>query len=75
MHRVHHSVINRETDSNYGFALSIWDRLFGTYVDQPEHGHDGMTIGLDDWQDEAPTRLGWTLALPFWNPPKSPKDQ
>jgi sterol desaturase/sphingolipid hydroxylase (fatty acid hydroxylase superfamily) len=72
MHRVHHSVINRETDSNYGFALSVWDRVFRTYNDQPEMGHDGMTIGLSDWQDEAPTRLGWTLGLPFRNPPKSP---
>jgi len=71
MHRVHHSVIHRETDSNYGFALSVWDRLFRTYNDQPEKGHDGMTIGLSEWQDEAPTRLGWTLLLPFRNPPKS----
>lgn len=71
MHRVHHSVINRETDSNYGFGLSIWDRIFSTYTDQPEKGHDGMTIGLSEWQDDAPTRLGWSLALPFWNPPKS----
>ncbi len=73
MHRVHHSAIRTETDSNYGFALSIWDRLFGTYVDQPELGHDGMTIGLEDWQDDAPTRLGWSLALPFWSPPASRK--
>lgn len=71
MHRVHHSVIRGETDSNYGFALSIWDRLFGTYVDQPDKGHDEMTIGLEDWQDDAPTRLGWSLLLPFRNPPKS----
>lgn len=71
MHRVHHSIINRETDSNFGFALSIWDRIFGVYNDQPEKGHDGMTIGLAEWQDDAPTKLGWTLALPFWTPPKS----
>ena len=75
MHRVHHSIIHRETDSNYGFALSVWDRVFGTYNDQPEKGHDGMTIGLEEWQDDAPTRLGWTLALPFRNPPKSSPDQ
>lgn len=68
MHRVHHSVINVETDSNYGFALSIWDRLFGVYTDQPRDGHDGMTVGLSEWQDDAPTRLGWTLALPFRTP-------
>lgn len=73
MHRVHHSAILRETNSNYGFALSVWDRLFGTYNDQPEKGHEGMTVGLTEWQDEAPTRLGWTLALPFRNPPHSEK--
>ena len=65
MHRVHHSVINRETDSNYGFNLAIWDRVFGTYVDQPEKGHAKMKIGLSDWQDERPVRLVWTLAIPF----------
>lgn len=69
MHRVHHSTITKETDSNYGFALSVWDRMFRVYRDQPEKGHDGMTIGLDEWQDERPARLGWTLALPFNNPP------
>ena len=74
MHRVHHSVIMNETNSNYGFALSIWDRLFNVYIDQPEKGHDGMTIGLEEWQDDAPTRLGWTLALPFRNPPRSRPD-
>lgn len=64
MHRVHHSVLRREHDSNYGFALSIWDRLMGTYVAQPEAGHDDMTVGLE-WQDDRPTKLGWSLALPF----------
>ncbi|SHK03630.1 Sterol desaturase/sphingolipid hydroxylase, fatty acid hydroxylase superfamily [Ruegeria lacuscaerulensis ITI-1157] len=64
MHRVHHSVLRREHDSNYGFALSIWDRLIGTYVAQPEAGHDDMTVGLE-WQDDRPTKLGWSLALPF----------
>lgn len=65
MHRVHHSVHRHEHDSNYGFALSIWDRLFGTYIAQPAEGHDGMKIGLE-WQDERPSRLGWSLALPFF---------
>lgn len=64
MHRVHHSVHRHEHDSNYGFALSIWDRLFGTYVAQPGAGHDGMEIGLR-WRDGGPTRLGWSLRLPF----------
>ena len=64
MHRVHHSVHRHEHDSNYGFALSIWDRMFGTYIAQPQAGHDGMQVGLE-WQDDRPARLGWSLALPF----------
>ncbi|MGV6812799.1 MAG: sterol desaturase family protein [Brevirhabdus sp.] len=65
MHRVHHSIHRVEHDSNYGFALSIWDRLFGTYVPQPALGHEHMTIGLE-WQDDAPSKLGWSLLLPFF---------
>lgn len=72
MHRVHHSVIRREHDSNYGFNLSIWDRLFGTYTAQPEMGHEHMTIGLSEYQSRKPTRLLWSLALPFAS--KSQKD-
>ncbi|SLN21213.1 Fatty acid hydroxylase superfamily protein [Roseovarius litorisediminis] len=64
MHRVHHSDMRHEHDSNYGFSLSIWDRMFGTYIAQPEKGHDGMTIGLQ-WQDDRPSKLGWSLMLPF----------
>ncbi|WP_371171238.1 sterol desaturase family protein [Aliiroseovarius sp. 2305UL8-7] len=64
MHRVHHSVHHDETDSNYGFCLSIWDRIFGTYTDQPRDGHDDMTIGLE-WQNDDPSKLGWSLMLPF----------
>ncbi len=64
MHRVHHSVIREEHDSNFGFALSIWDRIFGTYRAQPAGGHDAMQVGLE-WQDEKPARLGWALWLPF----------
>lgn len=66
MHRVHHSIDRAEHDANYGFNLSLWDRLFGTYVAQPAHGHQGMTIGLPQYQDEGPLRLGWSLALPFF---------
>jgi sterol desaturase/sphingolipid hydroxylase (fatty acid hydroxylase superfamily) len=65
MHRVHHSVIGHEHNSNFGFNLSIWDRLFQTYTDQPAHGHAGMTIGLPTYQSSAPTHLGWSLRLPF----------
>jgi sterol desaturase/sphingolipid hydroxylase (fatty acid hydroxylase superfamily) len=66
MHRVHHSVIARETNSNFGFNLPWWDRLFGTYRDQPAEGHTGMTIGLSQFRDERRAeRLHWMLALPF----------
>ena len=64
MHRIHHSVHRFEHDSNYGFALSWWDRLFGTYTQSPQDGHKTMKIGLQ-WQDLRPTRLIWSLALPF----------
>ena len=64
MHRVHHSARRSEHDSNYGFSLSIWDRLFKTYVSQPQEGHEGMTTGLQ-WQDEKPAKLVWSLLLPF----------
>lgn len=65
MHRVHHSVIEGETNSNYGFNFSIWDKLCGTYKDQPQAGHDGMTIGLAEHQSSAPAKLLWSLKLPF----------
>lgn len=65
MHRVHHSVHRHEHDSNYGFALSIWDRIFRTYTPQPEGGHEGMTVGLSQWQTDEPSRLGWALMFPF----------
>ena len=64
MHRVHHSPDRREHDSNYGFALSIWDRLFRTYIPQPAGGHTDMSVGLH-WQDARTARLGWALLLPF----------
>lgn len=64
MHRVHHSVHREEHDSNYGFSLSIWDRMFGTYIPQPAEGHDDMDVGLR-WQDDRPAKLGWALMLPF----------
>lgn len=58
-----HSIIHQETDSNYGFFLSTWDRLFNTFIEQPEKGHDGMTIGLEGFQIEGPSHLGWSLLL------------
>ncbi len=65
LHRVHHSVIIRETNSNYGFNLSIWDRLFGTYLPQPAKGHLDMTIGLSQFRDHRRLTLPWLLILPI----------
>jgi sterol desaturase/sphingolipid hydroxylase (fatty acid hydroxylase superfamily) len=65
MHRVHHSVRRRETDSNYGFNLSVWDRLFGTYRAQPHAGHDGMIIGLPEFRRWCEQRLGRLLLQPL----------
>jgi sterol desaturase/sphingolipid hydroxylase (fatty acid hydroxylase superfamily) len=65
MHRVHHSVLRFETNSNYGFNFSFWDRLFGTYRDQPAAGHDEMKIGLNGYDDERPLRILPMLLLPF----------
>jgi sterol desaturase/sphingolipid hydroxylase (fatty acid hydroxylase superfamily) len=66
MHRVHHSHHAKETNSNFGFNLPWWDRLFGTYRDQPADGHTEMAIGLSQFPDERRTeRLHWMLWLPF----------
>ncbi|MEW4563116.1 sterol desaturase family protein [Bremerella sp. JC770] len=66
MHRVHHSVVRRETNSNFGFNLPWWDFLLGTYRDQPCQGHDKMEIGLKTYQDEATVQwLPGMLMLPL----------
>jgi len=65
MHRVHHSVIRTETDSNYGFNLPWWDRVFGTYRAQPQAGHLGMTIGLKEFRDSSAVDIIWLLVQPF----------
>jgi sterol desaturase/sphingolipid hydroxylase (fatty acid hydroxylase superfamily) len=67
MHRVHHSIERRETDSNFGFNLPWWDRLFGTYRPQPKAGHDGMTIGLPVFRDRGELRLDRMLLQPLRN--------
>lgn len=64
-HRVHHSAVRRETNSNFGFNLSIWDRAFGTYVAQPTGGHDGMTVGLDYFRAVSEQRLDKMLVQPL----------
>ncbi len=66
MHRVHHSWVERETNSNFGFNLPWWDRLFGTYRDQPAAGHEDMTIGLRGMREPGQcNRLLPMLMLPF----------
>ncbi len=65
MHRVHHSVIVPETNSNFGFCLSLWDCVFGTYRAQPEAGHGAMTIGLPFFRDTADQGFLKLLANPF----------
>src|SRR4051812_21248565 len=67
MHRVHHSVLRRETDSNFGFNLPWWDRLFGTYRAEPAAGHESMTLGIDRFRDPAELRLDRMLLQPFRN--------
>lgn len=66
MHRVHHSVEDDEANSNFGFSLPWWDRLFGTYRDQPRAGHVGMTIGIHKYRE--PKQVSWLpgmLSFPF----------
>ncbi len=67
MHRVHHSVIINETNSNYGFNLPWWDRLFGTYRAQPVKGHLEMKIGLANFREPKKNTLPWMLIIPFMN--------
>jgi sterol desaturase/sphingolipid hydroxylase (fatty acid hydroxylase superfamily) len=65
MHRVHHSVVPRETNSNFGFNLAVWDRIFGTYRAQPAAGHDAMTIGIQQFRDPRELRLDHMLTQPL----------
>jgi len=66
MHRVHHSVESHETNSNFGFSLSLWDRVFGTYKAQPDAGHERVTIGIREFREpKIAADLPGMLALPF----------
>lgn len=67
MHRVHHSILTRETNSNYGFNLPWWDRLFGTYRAQPEAGQDGVILGIQQFRDPKELRIHRMLLQPFRN--------
>jgi sterol desaturase/sphingolipid hydroxylase (fatty acid hydroxylase superfamily) len=69
MHRVHHSVIIRETNSNFGFNFPWWDRLFGTYRAQPVRGHKEMAIGLSQFRKAENLTLARLMSLPFTSSP------
>ncbi len=68
MHRVHHSIVVDETNSNFGFNLPWWDRLLGTYRAQPAAGHEGMTIGIEQFREARELWLGRMLLQPFRGP-------
>ena len=59
------SKFHRETNSNYGFCLSVWDRLFGTYMETPRPGGDGMVVGLEYFREPEQLRLDKMLIQPF----------
>lgn len=69
MHRVHHSILPAETNSNFGFSLPWWDRLFGTYRAQPAAGHLGMTIGIEQFRAPRDQRLDRMLIQPLLGGP------
>lgn len=71
MHRVHHSIHRDETNSNFGFNLPWWDRLLGTYRDQPRDGHQAMTIGIEQFRTPADLRLDRMLIQPLRGPASS----
>jgi len=69
MHRVHHSIVREETNSNFGFNFPWWDRIFGTYRDQPAAGHRGMTIGLEQFRSRRDLWLDRLLVQPLLDDP------
>lgn len=65
MHRIHHSIHENETNSNFGFFISWWDRLFDTYISQPKDGHEKMELGLSFFREPKWQNLRWLIYLPF----------
>lgn len=65
MHRTHHSTQENETNSNFGFNISLWDRIFGTYMAEPHDGQQGIAIGLDHFREPQWQRLWGMLLMPF----------
>jgi sterol desaturase/sphingolipid hydroxylase (fatty acid hydroxylase superfamily) len=72
MHRIHHSQDMREGNANFSNTFSWWDRLFGTYVDRPAAGHEGVAFGVEELAEPKHLRLHWMLAQPFL-PGKPPR--
>lgn len=71
MHRIHHSQVVEETNSNFSFNLSIWDRLFGSYRKHGQQGDDGLVLGLQEYsQERTNTGIITVLLIPFRNVPK-----
>lgn len=62
LHRIHHSVVERETNTNFGFSVIWWDKIFRSYTDQPQ---GDLTLGLNEYQSDAPSGLWWSLTAPF----------
>jgi len=69
MHRVHHSIVPMKTNTNFGFNVSWWDRLFGTCRAEPVGGHEGMILGLEQFRDPARQTLVGIFMLPFVGTP------
>ena len=69
MHRIHHSQDIHEGESNFSNMFSFWDRLFGTYVDQPAAGHDGIVFGVSEFSERKHLTLPWMLVQPFLSQP------
>ena len=65
MHLTHHSVALNEQHRNFGFALTSWDRLFGTYAAEALAGRDGQKIGLAEFDDQLPSKISWSIMLPL----------
>lgn len=74
MHRIHHSTLREETDSNYGFHLSVWDRLFASYRAESKRPEDSMPLGLEAFREHHEQRLLALLVQPFKNPPRRRAD-
>ncbi|OQW49197.1 MAG: hypothetical protein A4S09_03780 [Proteobacteria bacterium SG_bin7] len=72
MHRIHHSILIEEANSNFGFNISVWDRLFGTYRGQPKDGQTQMKIGINQFREKKFLNLHWLLVQPFISESKIP---